>query len=398
MGRASGTARFAGSPRPAVSRPAISLYSWRMGIRDRMGRRRSLFVIGASLLSILAGLLLFEISVRILVGTGLLSTPRPPTTREPFWDGSHPTFGVWHHPLSTGAHRTDCFDVTYRANSVGARDKERSVDSEAPRVVVLGDSFVEGWGLPPEQRLTNLLEGKTDIEHLNFGMSHFGPFQSYLAYRDLAKEYSHDSVLIGIVPTNDFFDLDYDRARNAPSYEYRYRPYLTGDYPDYDLIDYRETALRRLLRRSSYGYNAIVRGLQILKGGDELEDQAPIELPSDLVHSYFYEFTEAQFDLLRYSLEKIVGEAQGKRVAVFLIPAHRDVIRYHQSGDGPLARRLRELGEAHGFRVVDLTPYLHGYTPNWNEYYFIPCDYHWNALVNAVAAAALEQELRGFFY
>ena len=74
--------------------------------------------------------------------------------------------------------------------------------------------MVEGWGLPDESRFSNLLERVIGVEHLNFGMSHFSPYQSYLVYRDLASGFDHDAVVIGITPENDFVDLDLDRARD----------------------------------------------------------------------------------------------------------------------------------------------------------------------------------------
>ena len=70
-------------------------------------------------------------------------------------------------------HQKRCFKATYSTNSVGARDVERSPAAARPRAVVLGDSFLEGWGLPAAERLSNLLEESTGVEHLNFAMSLF---------------------------------------------------------------------------------------------------------------------------------------------------------------------------------------------------------------------------------
>lgn len=55
---------------------------------------------------------------------------------------------MWKHPRATFRHANACFDVTYTSNSFGARDLERSFESPASRrVIVLGDSFIEGWGI-----------------------------------------------------------------------------------------------------------------------------------------------------------------------------------------------------------------------------------------------------------
>src|SRR5262245_62400166 len=82
--------------------------------------------------------------------------------------------------------------MTYRSNSYGARDVERTLTSDRPRVLVLGDSMTEGLGVALEQRFTNLLERETGIEHLNFATSgDFGTTQYYLLYKTLASKFSH---------------------------------------------------------------------------------------------------------------------------------------------------------------------------------------------------------------
>ncbi len=141
--------------------------------RDAAIRRRGLAWIGA----LAATLLLAELSVAALVHAGLLDTPRPPRGGTAFWKGHHPRFGVWHEPNAETVHERACFRVRYATNSVGARDAERSLDADAPRVVVLGDSFLEGWGVARDERLSERLESGTGFEHLNFAMAHFGPYQ-----------------------------------------------------------------------------------------------------------------------------------------------------------------------------------------------------------------------------
>ena len=248
-----------------------------------------------------------------------------------------------------------------------------------------------------EKRLSDLLEQATGREHLNFGMSHFGPYQNYLVYRELAKSYEHDSVLASVFPLNDFADLDYELAVESPPHEFHYRPYLVGEGPDYRRIDHFESRVRQLLRRHSYAYNAAAHAIYSWRRRGKPDLRPPSKDASGLVHSYFYDFTERQFDLLRHSLELLVAEAEGKRVAVLLIPAHRDLVRYHQSGESPLQQRLGELAAQRGFRLVNLLPAMHDYTPHWDEFH-LSCDFHWNDFGHAVAARIVERELVGVFY
>jgi hypothetical protein len=83
-----------------------------------------------------------------------------------FWADINPAFGVWHRPNGHFFHQMGCFSVEYTTNSYGARDVERSLHSSEPRTVMLGDSFIEGFGLPDQERLSNILERDTGREHL----------------------------------------------------------------------------------------------------------------------------------------------------------------------------------------------------------------------------------------
>lgn len=305
-----------------------------------------------------------------------------------FWNGNHPQFGVWHHPHATLRHSSDCFTADYGTNSIGARDVERTRESTRPRVIVLGDSIVEGWGLAADERFSNLLEKATGLEHLNFGMSHFSPYQSYIAYRELAKQYSHDAVFVTIVSLNDFDDLDFSRARGA--YHYSYRPYLVPDKGTYRHLDHREAPIQRVLRRNSRAYGAAVRLVTPwLSGSGPARKRG---------YSGFYDFTEGEFALLEHSLELLAEEATQKKLVVLLVPLMRDMGRYHLDGDDPLSKRLVDFEERTGARVINLLPVMYRNAIEDKARYRFECDFHWNALANQAAARAIRENLEGSVY
>ncbi len=345
--------------------------------------------IALAAVSLAASLGALELALAHLVSRGHLIVPPPPHTLGDFWDSTHPLFGVWHRPHSTFNHRSPCFYAEYRSNAVGARDRERERRSGAPRTVVLGDSFIEGWGLPEELRLSNLLEAQTGIEHLNFGMSHFGPYQSYLAYTHLARTFDHDTVMIGITPENDFLDLDLARASAMESYHFRYRPYLvdSGDGSGHRHYDYREGRLHRLLRRHSYTFHAAHAGMVRARALLRLAPPST-ELPPG--YSAFSDFSDEDFARLQKSLELLIDEAKGKRVLILLLPVLRDLHRYGRGDTDSLSKRLASLEERGDVTVVNLLPVLLTGRRDWSGYYF-PCDYHWNAAANRAAAAHLRR-------
>ena len=111
-----------------------------------------------------------ELGFRLAVEGGFLDTPRPGGVGQGLWQGHHPDYGVWHQPGISARHVSRCFDVEVRTNSLGARDIERSRESDRPRAIFLGDSFSEGWGVPEAERLSNRLETASGFEHLNFAI------------------------------------------------------------------------------------------------------------------------------------------------------------------------------------------------------------------------------------
>jgi len=323
-----------------------------------------------------------------------------------FWVEIDPSFGVWHLPHSSYRHRRACFDVQYQANKFGMRDPERKTQGNPDRTVILGDSFVEGFGIPFGERFSDILESSRNREHLNFGTSgHFGPTQYYLLYKNLAKEFTHDEVIIGIYPKNDFTDDNYDIWKGSG----RYRPFWVGEYPNYKLI-YSSDKLRGVpsefsksingfLREYTYTYNLFVylKGLYNFKL-KELRDKK-----RSTQFSGFYDFKESDWNRLKFSLEKISEEARGKRIIILFFPSPNDVKRYALDGPSPLGNQMEEFSKSKGFEFINLLPFIDSLGPNWEHYYNFPCDKHFNSAGNAAVAQYIQEKLEkgdkalGFF-
>jgi hypothetical protein len=338
---------------------------------------------GVALLGFFA---LLEVGVRILSAYGLIRVPAVLAKDDPFWDSDHPRFGVWHRPEADATQPSHSFNVRYRTNSLGARDVEHAPKETRPRLVALGDSYLEGWGVEQERRVTDLLETSTGREVVNLAMSHFGPYQELLAYREFAPQFEHDAVLVGIVPMNDFFDLDLAEAKRSPDDLDRYRPYLTGSFPDYRPVNLRESAARRFLRRESMAFSALASVWDSL-------GRAKAMPAAGRIHSFYYDYSRKNSLLLRWCLAQIAVAAENRPVVVVLIPSPPDFVRYGLSGEPPLTRELEEEGRADGFRVIDLLPLMAAHTDDTSAYFF-DSDYHWNEAGHAAAAELLAETLR----
>ncbi len=79
------------------------------------------------------------------------------------------------------------FSNEFRINRLGLRDDEISLD--APRIVVLGDSFAMGWGVDRQQAFPQLLEASLGTPVLNAALSSYGTAREglLLARIDLSR-------------------------------------------------------------------------------------------------------------------------------------------------------------------------------------------------------------------
>lgn len=361
--------------------------------------------------SVTFSVVLVEIGCFLVVKLDYLSANIPDYSyeliQEPFWADINPYFGVWHNRKEY-RHVKDCFDIVYRTNSAGAIDTERSLLSKKPRVVVLGDSFVEGYGAQTQKRFTDLLEKSTGIEFLNFGTAgNFSPTQYYLMYKHLAKKYSHEVVIIALLPANDFIEDDFENSTSL--FAGRYRPYWVGEYPSYRLtysletldqstwsVPYFEKKNRskkvkftEALRSFTYTYNVYeyFRSLMTYRKSLKVSYNEPLE--TNLTSGY-YDYSPIQWSRMKFSLQKIEEEAADKRLVILTIPTLNDIRRFSQNRLSPLHALMEKYCNERNIKYVDLLPFFfENYSP-WEDLY-LPCDGHWSEKGHKAAAEILIQ-------
>jgi hypothetical protein len=355
--------------------------------------------------NILITLVLLELSLFAASKLGVLNMDLPSYTLanvSPFWSDTNKDFGVWHPASSQYRHTRSCFDVTYRSNAHGMRDRERALQSPEPRVVVLGDSFVEGFGVADAARLTDLLEAKTGLAHMNFGTSgNFGLTQSLVLYKAFARQFEHQAVVLGILPDNDFTDDNWENADTV--YRNRYRPYLVGPYPNYELRysnpnviaakvnDFGKVAELLLLE---FSYTARAYSFLQTYRKAVRETKTPGDKGGEKIRaSRYFDYAPEEFDRMRYVIEQVVALASPRPVMVMSIPRLSDYARAaKESRPAPLSEALHQLASKTGFTYVDLLERSAG-RANPAELFF-KCDPHWNGNGHAMAA----KELAGWTY
>ena len=127
------------------------------------------------------------------------------------WRNEKSIWGAWHKKYFSEKHSSSCFDVIYKTNSYGARDYYFNIKNNKKTWILLGDSFAEGYGLNKNELFENISEKKKDLNILNFGSGgDFGPLQYYLVYKNLAKNFDHQGVIIFYFPQNDLTDNNFE--------------------------------------------------------------------------------------------------------------------------------------------------------------------------------------------
>ena len=138
---------------------------------------------------------------------------------------SHPVYG---HGLVPGAagfnEEKGEYRVGYRISPIGLRDREFPLQPPAgtARLLVLGDSFTEGYAVEAEQAFVKVLERRLNAapprpgaryETVNMGVASFSPILEYLFLKTRLPLLRGDFVLLILDPT-DFSD-DYHYQRGA---------------------------------------------------------------------------------------------------------------------------------------------------------------------------------------
>jgi lysophospholipase L1-like esterase len=281
---------------------------------------------------------------------------------------------------------TSSYDVSYRANSYGARDRERTRENQGKkRAIVLGDSFTEGYGVKSEDRFSDRLEAATGIEHLNFGTAgSFGPTQYYLLYKKLAKQFEHDAILVCLLPFNDFLDDDYEYGKIV--HASRYRPYFVGKAPNFELIYSQKEVpppdsktIENLVREFTFTGNWLKRMKWLARHN-----------ASGLRPDYagYLDYTPEQWQRLCHVLTLLRQDSKGKEMLVLTFPDVVSIQRMDGQTASALSTNLADFCRSQDMRYLDLLPGIRSAGKGWQACYYAD-DPHWNAYGHQVAAQCI---------
>jgi hypothetical protein len=367
------------------------------------------------MLGLLFGLVAVELVLRLL-------GPRLPfvnsLTSIATFQTYHPIYGFFHRPGASGWIETPEYTSYVSFNSHGLR--EREIEPAKPagdyRILMLGDSFVEGAQVPMEATVSRQLESLIQSgtpgrgrDVINGGNAGFGTAQELLFWEHEGVTYQPDLVVLVYFVDNDLPDNGYRVARERKLDTTR-RPFYVPDgqggielKPGQAPPPERFPALWPLMRRS-VTYNLIENFL--LWNEARAQEQAQIGKNRP---TYLFDPPD-EWDEAWQVTEQLLGKVQasvkasGADFVVVAAPSYyqandaawqqlvgdtKDRDRYEQ--DAP-NRHLAGIAERLGLRYLDLLPAIRRAQADGGHLYY-PADGHWTVEGHAFAARQIADYL-----
>jgi hypothetical protein len=384
----------------------------------------NLLVMSASLFVVLAAL---ELAARVALRPNRGKERRERAAYTVF----DPLVGWRLKPGARVRYDRDEYTTDVAINSLGMRDHERAPTPPPgeTRLLLLGDSFVEGYTVQLDETIGQVLERKLrradcPIEVLNGGVGGYSTDQEYLLYREAGRRLGARVVVL-FVFHNDLAPLLTDNYYGTPKPRFiddgrggltlTTNP-LTPPAPRPAAAPRPRAKRPWRLRSMAWAWLQIrlttgaPRLHEVLAGWGLWDpiDRVPVHPEFRVFHS-----RPAAETLEAWSIEdrlladlKHDVEADGARFVVAYIPSKMEVddadweaacIQYDidpkRWSREAVIRRLEESGRRGGFPVLDLTPALRAGNGSLHRAY-LRLDRHWNSRGHRIAADAVADYLR----
>ena len=308
------------------------------------------------------------------------------------WWTEEKKWGAWHKVSSSTLQRKSCFNVKYTSNEVGARDSS-FVSNSNNSIILLGDSFAEGYGVDYENTSQKYLEKINNVSVLNFGVSqNFGPVQYWLIYEELAKKFNHNRIIIYFLPDNDFGENDYSNWKGSK----RYRPYykkISDDKYDFFIPDESIKNYLSFTKKIKKQFkNFLWSSNLIINLNYKYRTYRLSKKKSDINFSAYFDTPLHQQEAAVFFLDKIINSSS-KEVILVSIPRPQDFDKFSKGSSLDEVYWNNYFSKKdtsnNNFKFIDLIKYL---PQNFDEIY-LKCDGHWSPKGNMWAAKIISDHL-----
>ncbi|MCC6179158.1 MAG: SGNH/GDSL hydrolase family protein [Chloroflexi bacterium] len=340
----------------------------------------------------------------------------------------HPVYGFFHVPGYDGWQHSSEYFARVHFNRLGLRDRRESYDKPPGtfRILLLGDSFMEGVQVEQQQTTAALLEASLrrerpdlNVEVVNAGVAGWGTGIEYLYFDHEGYRFQPDLVLVGFFIGNDLHDNYYKLQLEGDDLDQAVKPYFKlapdGGLERKDpppapprpggLV----TALRACCRLWNVVETGAINRLSNPQANVPLFAAGPLAPHTRAMYekepsgewAEGWEITARLFDRL-----KARADEMGASLAAFVIPDSpqlsdddwETMVQGRRLRDGRLDlaapnQQLARIAEREGFLLLDLLPTLRAESGgDWKRFYF-QTDQHWNQAGHTLAARELTRFL-----
>lgn len=350
-----------------------------------------------AVISLLAALLIAETALRLVEVDPVPFRVKKPLnwteTAERIWIEYHPVLGWYSQKNKAAILESPHFAAaTIHTNSSGFRGtREYALKKTVKtiRIAALGDSFVFGFGVQDQEAFPALIESRDpNREVLNIGIPGYAIDQIYLSYREIAKAYHPDIVLVGIYPQ------DFRRCLFFSANTEVMKPYFSLETNGKLLLHHvpgppssteaqnqitpliRQTFSQKILNQSAF-YRWVKTSLIKLAKNLELIDPESTN----------------EWLIGRAILHQLIREIRqnGSTPILVLIPS---VDWIQNTREIPLEKSILRFARREKIGLINLKPdFAKAVAKDGLESYYIKDDWHWSPQGHALAADLIDQYL-----
>lgn len=299
-------------------------------MKETTSKKSPGFKILLILFGFLLGLILSEISIRILVGKKIITLDNSIKTDTRIFSA---TRNYTHKPFSSRTNQLGDIRTSWFINRLGFRDGDYSFEKpkNTLRLLTLGDSLTFGLGVEGSESFPKILEGELNrnsgldkfYEVLNMGILGYGPVEYLNTYLEVGRTFKPDILIVGFFLGNDSLDsLWFDINKKAISLK---------SFPD-KLVPFE---LNEFLKNNSYLWLFL---LQKYYGWVQSQsvDNIKLVFQNDVKAHMLYDvqidpsgqYMKKSWDLTEQALEKIsaVAAKNKTRIVILLLPTKEQII------------------------------------------------------------------------
>lgn len=296
------------------------------------------------------------------------------------------------------------FKVSYSVNKEGFRDNvdySRGKESDKKRIIIFGDSFTFGVGVPNEKTFPKILEAESGgkYEVLNFGVSGYDPGQYFLSLKEEGLKYEPDIVLYAIYLGNDVIDIPLDHLSQGD----KYKPYFTTENSTAENSNLILKNVPVPIRKANPSPDSRIKGRLLKPWLGTLPRLETVKLLKNVLRDNIYSLLikigwikgiadyDYEFEILSKLLDetKVLLANKKSELVVIIIPSDPSKRGYATYLERGFDEKLTLILKAQKIPFLDLAPEM---VKCGRDCYFSR-EGHWNEEGHRLAAEALAQFL-----